>query len=170
MSMQQQDIIMNGQNVTKLLENRERARKDLSTADRNPKLVANWVGESRSRIEFKNIEIHIGGEGELNPMQIFLASLAACDVDLIAMHAAFIGLKIESLSIEAGGHFNVARYLGLDDGPGPGYDGIAYVVRLRALGATPEQIEYLREKCERASPVGDSLTRPVPLTLSFEVE
>ena len=61
MSMQQQDTIINGQNVTKLLENRERARKDLSTADRNPKLVANWVGESRSRIEFKNIEIHIGG-------------------------------------------------------------------------------------------------------------
>lgn len=106
----------------------------------------------------------------MNPMQMLLASFAACDVDLIAMHAAFIGLKIESLSIEAAGHFNVASYLGLKDGPAPGYDSISYVVRLRAPGATPEQMEYLREKCEQASPVGDSLTRPIPLKLSLEIE
>ncbi len=55
-------------------------------------MVARWVGESRSRIEFNDVVTHIGGDGELNPMQNVLASLAACDVDLVAMHATMIGL------------------------------------------------------------------------------
>src|SRR3546814_16585539 len=69
-------------------------------AERNPVLVAHWVGGSRSRVEFKDKVVHIGGDDELNPMQMFLASSAACDVDLVAMHAAFLGLKIESLRSE----------------------------------------------------------------------
>ena len=88
--------------------------QDPAKADRNPALVAHWVGGSRSRVEFKDKVVHIGGDDELNPMQMFLATLAACDVDLVAMHASFLGLKIESLSVEATGHFNVQSYLGLD--------------------------------------------------------
>jgi uncharacterized OsmC-like protein len=109
----------------------------------------------------------MGGDAELNPMQMLLASLVACDVDLIAMHASFLGLKIESLSVEAEGHFNVQSYLGLEDTPGSGYDGITFTVRIRAPGAKPEQIDYLRERCETSSPVGDSLARPIELKLEF---
>jgi hypothetical protein len=84
------------------------------------------------------------------------------------MHASFLGLRIESLSVEATGHFNVQSYLGLDGAPGPGYDAVAYTVRLSAPGVTPEQIDILRERCERSSPVGDSLTRGIPLKLQFD--
>ncbi len=133
-------------------------------------MVAHWSGGSRSRIEYNDLVTSLGGEGELNPMQMLLASLAACDVDLIAMHASFLGIKVESLSVEASGHFNVQSYLGLENGPGAGYDEITYTVHLRIPGATPEQIAYLRERCERSSPVGDSLSRIIPLTLKMEVE
>ena len=112
----------------------------------------------------------MGGDAELNPMQMLLASFAACDVDLIAMHASFLDLKIESLSVEAEGHFNVQSYLGLEDTPGSGYDGIAYTVHISARGAKPEQIDYLRERCERSSPVGDSLARPIELKLEFDAD
>ncbi|MBI3609153.1 MAG: OsmC family protein [Nitrospirae bacterium] len=111
--------------------------------------------------------VHLGGDDELNPMQMFLATLAACDVDLVAMHASFLGLKIESLSVEATGHFNVQAYLGLEGATGSGYDGISYTVRLSAPSATPEQVAHLRERCERSSPVGDSIARAIPLTLEF---
>ena len=162
------DTGINGVNLTELLEFKDRVAQDSTKADRNPMLIAHWVGGSRSRVEFKDKVVHIGGDDELNPMQMFLATLAACDVDLVAMHASFLGLKLESLTVEATGHFNVQSYLGLDNAPGSGYDAIAYTVRLSAPGVTPEQIALLRDRCERSSPVGDSLTRAIPLRLEFE--
>lgn len=159
---------LNGVPVAALNNFIEAVRNDPASADRNPKLVAHWVGGSRSRVEFKNIVTYIGGDDELNPMQMLLASLAACDVDLLAMHASLMGLKIETLSVEAKGHFNVRSYLGLPDAPGSGYDSIAYTIRVRAPDATPEQLEQLRKQVEYGSPVGDSLARHVHLQMQFE--
>lgn len=158
---------INGVEVGELLEFKNICAQQPEKADRNPALVAHWEGGSRSRVEFKGMTLHLGGDDEFNPMQVFLASLAACDVDLIAMHASFLGLKIESLSVEATGHFNVCSYLGLDGAPGSGYDGISYTVRISVPGATSEQIAYLRERCERSSPVGDSMSRAIPLKMEF---
>lgn len=111
---------------------------------------------------------HGGGEGEPNPVQMVLGALAACDVDLIAMHATMIGLEIDGLRVEASGHFNVQSYMGLDGKPAPGYNQIAYTVVLDAPDATPEQNAYLRERCERSSPVGSSLSRSISMLLTFE--
>ena len=159
---------INGVNVTEKLEFKNLCRQDPAKADRDPVVVAHWVGGSRSRVEFKDRVVHIGGDDELNSMQMLLATLAACDADVVAMHASLLGLKIESLSVEATGHFNVQSYLGLEGTPGSGYDAISYTVRFSVPGASPEQIAHLRERCERSSPVGDSLARQIPLRLEFE--
>lgn len=161
---------INGVNVAELLAFKDMCRQDPSRADRNPVMVAHWVGGSRSRVEFQDKVTHLGGDDEFNPMQMLLASFAACDIDLVAMHASFLGLKIESLSIEVTGHFNVQSYLGVEDTPGPGYNHISYTIRLSAPGITSEQIARLRERCERSSPVGDSLARSIPLKLEFTTE
>lgn len=58
-------------------------------------------------------------------------------------------------------------YLGLDARV-PGYERITYVVRLKTKGGTPSQLAALRRACEQASPVGDTLQRPVALSLRFE--
>lgn len=88
---------INGVNVAEMLEYKNHCEQDPTRADRNPVLVAHWVGGSRSRVEFEDKVVHLGGDDDLNPMQMLLATLAACDVDLVAMHASFLGLKIESL-------------------------------------------------------------------------
>lgn len=146
-------------------------RKDPAAGEADFGVVAQWVGGARSRIEEKSegIVTHLGGDGELSPMDALLASLAACDVHTFAMHAAALGLKIETLSIEAAGRANMSRFVGVDEAPGAGYDAISYTVRLHAPGATPEQIALLKEKCERASPVGDSLTKTLPLNVKFDI-
>ncbi|MFQ5944505.1 MAG: OsmC family protein [Anaerolineales bacterium] len=159
-----------GINVEALLQFRDKVKEDPAQADRSPRIVAHWIGGSRSRVEFGDVVTYIGGDAELNPMQMLLASLAACDVDLIAMHASFLGLKVGSLSVEADGHFNVQSYLGIDDTPGSGYDRMAYTVRLSVPGATPEQLDYLRKRCETSSPVGDSLARPIELKFEFDAQ
>jgi uncharacterized OsmC-like protein len=102
--------------------------------------------------------IFVGGSGEPSAMRMLLAALAACDVDLVANRAALLGVKIESLTVQATGHFNVLRYLGLDAPDSPGYDRIGYTVRLKTQGATSEQLADLRRACEEASPVGDTIS------------
>ena len=159
---------INGVNVTKKLDFKALVKKDSSKADNNNTLVAHWVGGSRSRVELKDKVVYLGGPGEFDAMQMLLATLAGCDVDLVALHASFLGLTIESLSVEASGHFNVQSYLGLDDAPASSYDAISYIVRVSIPSATPEQIAYLRARCERSSPVRDSLARSIPLKFTFE--
>ena len=159
--------VVNGMDQEALFSFRDTVAEDSTKADRWPTVVAHWDGKSASRIEFKDKVAHIGGREELNPMQMLLASLAACDVDLVAMHATMIGLEVNSLRVEASGHFNVQSYIGLEDKPGAGYDQISYKVILDAPDATPEQIAYLVERCEQSSPVGDTLARNVSMTLEF---
>ncbi|MFN2602561.1 MAG: OsmC family protein [Gemmatimonadaceae bacterium] len=163
----EQTAELNGVNVSKMLAFKNMCQDDATKGDNNPKLFANWIGGCRSRVEFKNGALEFGGPGELNAMQLVLTALAVCDIDLVAVHASFLGLKIENLSVEATGHFNLQSYLGLEAESGSGYDKIDYTVRVSVPGATPGQLENLRERCERSSPVRDSLTRAIPLKLEF---
>jgi uncharacterized OsmC-like protein len=137
--------------------------------DRQPRVVAQLVGDSRSKVTFGDAALYLGGDGELNPMQALLGTLAACDVDLVAMHAALLGIEIIELWVEASGHFHVARYLGLESNQPPGYQDITYTVHLRVREATQDQIELLRQRCETGSPVGDTLARSIPLALELDV-
>ncbi len=163
-----QTVEFNGVNVTKKSHFRDLVQQDRSKGDNTTTLVAHWVGGSRSRVELKDKVTNIGGPGEFDAMQMVLAALAACDVDLIAVHASLLGVKIESLSVEVTGHFNVRAYLGLEDPSSSAYDSISYAVRLSVPGAKPEQIDYLRERCLRSSPVRDTLAQQIPLEFQFE--
>jgi uncharacterized OsmC-like protein len=161
---------VNGIDVDELREYVASAERDAAVADRDPVVVARWAGGDRAEVAFASGEppISIGGTGGPSSMKVLLGTLAACDVDLIANRAALLGVEIESLTVEATGHFNVRRYLGLDAAAGPGYEKIAYTVQLKTRGGTPGQLAELRRACERASPVGDTLQRQVTLSLRFE--
>lgn len=137
--------------------------------NRQPRVIARWIGDSRSKVTFGDAALYLGGDGDLNPMQAVLGAFAACDVDLVAMHAALLGIEVVDLWIEASGPFHVARYLGLDSEQSPGYQHIDYTVHLRVRAATKEHIAHLRELCETGSPVGDTLNRPVPTRLTLDI-
>lgn len=159
---------LNGIDVAGLKEYVERVRSDRSVADRAPAVVAQWEDEARSRVEVEGRKsIYLGGTDEPNAMQMLLGALAACDVEVIATHASLIGLELEDLRIEATGNFNVAGLLGVDSPTDSGYEQISYRVVIEAPTATPDQIRYLKERCESSSPVGDSLRKVIPLTLDF---
>jgi uncharacterized OsmC-like protein len=112
--------------------------------------------------------VFIGGDDQPSAMKMLLMSLAACDVDLIANRASLLGLEIDSLTVEATGHFNVQRYLGLNAPHGLGYERVAYTVRPKTRGGSREQLAELQRWCEQASPVGDTMQRNVVLDLRFE--
>lgn len=160
---------VNGIDVDELRAYVASAERNAEVADRDPVVVARWAGGDRAEVAFASGEapVFVGGPGGPSAMKIVLASLAACDVDLVVNRAALLGVEIESLTVEATGHFNVRRYLGLE-ATAPGYERITYVVRLKTKGGTPSQLAALRRACEQASPVGDTLQRPVVVTLRFD--
>ena len=161
---------INGIDIDELRDYIESCRLDPSQADRNPVVVARWVGGSRAEVtsSLGGPPVYMGGEDDPSALGMLLRTLAACDVEIVATKAALLGVEIEDLSIEARGHANVGPYLGLDSDAGPGYQQISYTIHLKTKNATPEQLEEIRRACLVGSPVGDTLERAVPLRLEFE--
>ena len=136
-----------GINVEEIRQFQKMARDNPSIADQKPTLVAQWVEGGRSRVELGDIVSYLGGESELDPMQMILASFAACEVTVITMHASLLNIKVESLTVEANGHFNAQSLFGIEDSPGPGYNHIDIKANLCAPDASLEQIDHLKKLC-----------------------
>jgi uncharacterized OsmC-like protein len=162
--------ILNGIDVDQLVAFVSQVELDPTRADRDPVVVARWVGSDESEVTMADggPAVRMGGSDAPSAMRMLLMSMAACDVDLIANRASLLGVEIDDLSVEARGHFNVQRYLGLESPSGPGYERVSYTVRLRTRNATPEQLAMLRQACADASPVGDTLQRNVVVDFEFE--
>jgi uncharacterized OsmC-like protein len=160
--------IVNGLDVDELREYIESVKADAANADRDPTVVARWVGGTRAAVSSSQggQPVFMGGDDDPSAMGMLLRALAACDIEVVVTRATLLGVEIEDLSIEARGYFNVARYLGVDASEGAGYQQASYVVNLKTRGATQEQIDDIRTALE-ASPVGDTLERRVPV--SFEL-
>ena len=160
---------VNGMYVEGLRDYIEGIREDRSKADRDPVVVAHWEGKGRARVETDGRKgFYLGGDDDFSAMQAVLGALAACDVEVVATHAALIGLEIDELRTEASGHFNIASLLGVESPTDAAYESISYKVLIDAPGASEDQIAQLKRACERSSPVGDSLRKAIPLTLVFE--
>lgn len=161
---------VNGVDVGELLDYIETVKLDGTRADRNPVVIARWVGGTRAEVTSNSggPPVYMGGDNDPSAMGMLLRTLAACDVEVIANHAALLGVQIEDLSVEARGYFNIKRYLGLAADQGPGYQNVSYTIRLKTKGATQDQLEALRRACVQGSPVGETLESSVPVSIEFE--
>lgn len=146
---------------------KERAQADPTQADREKIAIAHWIQGEEARVEIAGKEVVVGGKGDINMMEMILASLAACDAAVVAVHASYMGLEIKDLKVAVSGSYNVSSYIGVKGAPGPGFDEIRVQIYLDAPDATPDQITYLTEMCERVSPVGDTLTRGIAVDIEI---
>lgn len=162
--------IINGVDIEELRGYIDSCELDATNADRNPVVVARWVGGTRAEVTspLGGPPVYMGGDDDPSAMGMLLRTLAACDVEVVANKAALLGVEIDDLSVEARGYFNIKRYLGLATDEGPGYQRVSYTIRLRAKNATTEQIAAIRQAVVNGSPVGDTLERPVPISMEFE--
>lgn len=161
---------INGLDVDELRTYIESCELDPTKADRNPVVVAQWVGGTRAEVtsSLGGQPVYMGGDNDPSAMGMLLRTLAACDLEVVVNKAALLGVEIEDLSVEARGYFNVRRYLGLTSDEGPGYQRVAYTIRLKTRNATAEQIDAIRQAVAEGSPVGDTLERSVPVSMEFE--
>jgi len=163
---------LNGLDIAELSQYIDDVKAEAAKADRNPDVIARWVGGTRAEVTsaLGGPPVYIGGDHDPGAMGMLLRALAACDIEVIVTRATLMGIEIQDLSIEAKGFFNVAPYLGVETPEGAGYQLASMEVQMRTKGTppTPEQVDGLRAALH-ASPVGDTLRRHVPVTIELRV-
>ena len=100
-----------------------------------------------------------------NPVEQVLGALGNCLAVGYAANATAAGVEINDLKIELSGDLDLQAFLGLKPGHA-GYGGLSVKVHLDS-DATDEQVAALHDKVVNSSPVGHTLSNPVPLNIEL---
>lgn len=155
-----------GQLVGSILDDEENGQTTWSAA-------VTWNGGFRSEArirEFAPIPSDepegLGGHDSApNPVEQLLASLGNCLAVGYAANATTAGIEIRDLRIELEGDLNLQTFLGLASG-NAGYEGIRVKVHLDTDGSEAA-VQKLHDKVTGTSPVGHTLSRPVPVSVEL---
>jgi uncharacterized OsmC-like protein len=179
--------VINGVNVTDLMQTMEAVKADPTVAKFRFRLNNEWLegGHNRSTLnEFygagqlhqrsKSFLIHadeptvlLGRDQAPNPAEYLLTALAACVTSSLVYHAAARGIKIEEVESQVEGDVDVRGFLGLDPGVRNGFQNIRMTLAIHA-DVTDKQLEELASLGTGFSPVFDSVTNGVPVTVRTE--
>jgi uncharacterized OsmC-like protein len=102
-----------------------------------------------------------------NPVEYLLTALAACVTTSIVYHAAAKGVSIRSLESRLEGDIDLQGFLGVRDDVPRGYKEIRMYVTIDA-DAPPEKLEEIVNLGPTYSPVFDTITRAVPVSVKLE--
>jgi uncharacterized OsmC-like protein len=181
------DTVLNGVNVTKLIDVMEMIKGNAEIARFKFRNRNKWVdgGLNRSSIDgfygalqentretpfvLNNDEppVLLGGDRGANPVEQVLHGLAGCITTTLVYHAAAKGITIDEMETSFEGDLDLRGLLGLPGAKRRGYEEIRVKVTVKA-DASKEEIEELVKLAERRSPVYDIVTNPVPVKVTIE--
>lgn len=110
----------------------------------------------------------LGRDSAPNPQELLMAALNACMSVGYAANAAAMGITIHSLEIDTDGELDLRGFLGLDASVNPGYDEVAYVVRLRT-DAPRDRVEQLHAVATRTSVNLANFSRSIRMLPKLEI-
>ena len=102
-----------------------------------------------------------------NPVEYALTALAACVTSSIVYHAAARGITIRSMESRLEGDIDIQGFLGIKDDVPRGYKEIRMYVNIDA-DAPPEKLEEIVQLGPTYSPVFDTITRAVPVSVQLD--
>lgn len=180
----QQEKVVNGVPVDKLLETIGVLKQNSSIAEFRFRTKNRWVGGSLNRSEIKEFygagqedtlrtqpfvltndeaPVLLGTDKGPNPVEYLLNALAGCMTTTMVYHAALKGIDIEEIESELEGELDLRGFLQLDQAVRPGFRNIT--VRFKVKSSAPA--ELLKELAQR-SPVYDMVSNPVPVEVTVE--
>jgi uncharacterized OsmC-like protein len=115
-------------------------------------------------------DVLLGKDSGPNAVELVLAALGFCYSVGFAYNAAALGYDLEELSYDIEGDLDLRNFVGIEDGPRPGFTAIRVHGRAKASNATREQLDELCRYVQRTSPVGDIISHPVPVEVSLTVD
>lgn len=110
-----------------------------------------------------------GAASAPNPGWLLRAALASCNATVIAMRAARLGVKLETLEVTVESDSDNRGILGLDERVTAGLLSLRTKVRIGAKSATPTQLRELVAWAEAHSPVGCTIRQAPSATTEVEV-
>jgi uncharacterized OsmC-like protein len=111
--------------------------------------------------------ILLGRDKGPNPVEYLLTALASCVTTSIVYHAAARGIAIRSMESRLEGDIDLQGFLGIRDDVPRGYKEIRMIVDIDA-DASPEELEEIVKLGPTYSPVYDTITRPVPVSVQLK--
>jgi uncharacterized OsmC-like protein len=132
-----------------------------------------WAGGFRSEAVVRDFEpvpsdepAGLGGDDTApNPVEQLLGALGNCLAVGYAANATAAGIALKDVTISLEGDLDLSTFLGLTKG-NAGYNGIKATVDIDS-DATAAQLEELHNKVVATSPVGHTLSRPIPVSIEL---
>jgi uncharacterized OsmC-like protein len=102
-----------------------------------------------------------------NPVEYALTALAACVTTSIVYHAAAKGIQLNSVESRLEGDIDLQGFLGLSNEVPRGYKEIRMFFKIDA-DAPDDKLEEIVQLGPKYSPVFDTITRAVPVSVKLE--
>jgi uncharacterized OsmC-like protein len=110
----------------------------------------------------------LGGDSAPNPQELLMAAFNACITVGYVAGASLKGIALDSLEIKTRGELDLRGFLGLSDEVAPGYESIAYEVKIKGDG-TPDQFEEIHQNVLKTSPNYFNISRPIRVDATLKV-
>ena len=174
--------IVNGVNVTKLIEATDTVKSNREYSKFNFSAKGKWAdgGHNFTTInEFYGIcqthrrdesfiyqidepPVLLGKDKGANPVEYVLTSLNGCLITTFIYLASEQGVKVEEVETSITGNLDILGLLGLSKEVRNGYEKINVVFRVKS-NAPKKKIKELVELAQQRSPVFDIITNPTPV-------
>lgn len=110
-----------------------------------------------------------GGATAPSPGWTMRAALANCEAIMITLHAAQLGVHLNTLEVRVDSLSDDRGMLGMDDSKPAGPMNMKVGIRIGADGVPAEKLHEIIEWAEYHSPVGEPLNRVMPVEYAIEV-
>ena len=151
-----------------------RIRNLWEAASRNKSAVGAFygAGQEQSRhkpfvLEADEPPVLLGEDTAANPVEHLLHALASCLTSSMVYHAAARGIQIDEVESSLEGDIDLHGFLDLDSNVRKGYQGIRVNFKIKA-DVPEEQLQEIVQLGPEYSPVFDSLTNGVPVSVKAE--
>lgn len=151
-----------------------RIRNQWETGSRNRSTVATFTGVNQElshpkpfTLEADEPAVLLGKDMAANPVEYLLHALASCLTTSMVYHAAARGIAIEEVESSLEGDLDLRGFLGLAPSVRKGYQQIRLKLRIKA-DVTDQELRDLTSLGPNFSPVFDSITKGVPISVSTE--
>lgn len=139
----------------------------------NRSTVKTYYGASEERehpqpfvLDADEPPVLLGQDNGPNPVEYLLQALAACVTTSMVYHAAAHGIEVEEVECDVEGRLDLRGFLGIDKNVRNGYEDIRMNYRIKAPKLSDAEFERLSRLGPTFSPVFDSITKGVPVTVS----
>jgi uncharacterized OsmC-like protein len=179
--------VVNGVDLTRLTDTIEAVRATPELGSFKFRIQNRWIdcGHNQSEVqqfsaggneiqhktgltlEADEPDVLLGTDKGANPVEHLLHALASCITTSMVYHAAARGIAVEEVESLLEGDLDLRGFLGLAPSVRKGYQQIHLKLRIKA-DVTDQELRDLASLGPNFSPVFDSITKGVPITVLSE--